>query len=207
MYSSFLNISNIVIVVTVLISLYALQNYSFLEKASFRPYKIKNDKEWWRWITNGFIHINNAHLFVNMLSLYFFGTNMLMYLQALIGDISSMLFLLFYVSAIAISGIYSYVKHKDDFGYSAVGASGAVSAVIFSCIMFDPFSKIYLYFAIGIPSWIFGLLYLYYEYYMGKRQMDNIGHDAHFSGAVYGLVFTVILYPQSITEFISHFTR
>jgi len=206
MNPDFFNVSNIMILVTALISYYALNNHSFFEKATFRPYLINHSREWWRWITNGFVHIDYSHLFVNMLSLYFFGTNLLYYLQSLAGDFSPILFLLFYISAIAVSGSYSYVRHKNDFSYSAVGASGAVSAVVFSCILFDPFSKIYLYFAIGIPSWIFGLLYLYYEYYMGKRQMDNIGHDAHFAGAIYGLLFTLMIYPQSVMNFIAHFT-
>ncbi len=205
MEQDYFNLSNIIIVVTALISYYALNNYPFFEKAAFRPYMIKHNREWWRWVTNGFIHIDYGHLFVNMLSLYFFGRNLLYYLEAVIGDLSSILFVIFYISAIAVSGIYSYVRHKDDFAYSAVGASGAVSAVIFSCILFDPFSKIYLYFAIGIPSWIFGILYLVYEYYMGKKQLDNIGHDAHFSGAVYGLVFTIVIFPQAALSFIQYF--
>ena len=205
--SDLLSLSVILIVFTSLVSYYALNNYSTFEKASFRPYRIRYNREWWRWVTNGFIHIDYMHLFVNMLSLYFFGRNLELYLGAIVPGLAPAAFLLFYISAIAVSGIYSYLRHKNDFSYSAVGASGAVSAVIFSCIMFDPFSKIYLYFALGIPSWIFGILYLFYEYYMGKKQMDNIGHDAHFSGAVYGLVFTIILYPQSVIAFIGHFIR
>lgn len=203
---NFFNMSNIMIGITVMISLYALNNYTVFEKAAFRPYLIKQNKEYWRWVTNGFIHVDYAHLFVNMLSLYFFGSNLLQYIDALAGSLAPIVFVLFYVSAIAISGIYSYMKHQDQYSYSAVGASGAVSAVVFACIMFDPFSKIYLYFAIGIPSWLFGILYLYYEYVMGKKQMDNIGHDAHFSGAIYGLVFALIIYPQSVLNIIGHFT-
>jgi membrane associated rhomboid family serine protease len=203
---NFFNMSNIMIGITVLISLYALNNYTVFEKAAFRPYLIKQNKEYWRWVTNGFIHVDYAHLFVNMLSLYFFGSNLLKYIEALTGSLAPIVFVLFYVSAIAISGIYSYMKHQDQYSYSAVGASGAVSAVVFACIMFNPFSKIYLYFAIGIPSWLFGILYLYYEYVMGKKQMDNIGHDAHFSGAIYGLAFALIIYPQSVLNIIGHFT-
>jgi membrane associated rhomboid family serine protease len=205
MGTDYSNISLILIAVTAAISWYALNNYTVMEKTVFRPYLIKHNREWWRWFTNGFIHADYMHLFVNMFTLYFFGKNLLHYLPLVAHDLAPVLFLVFYISAIAISGIYSYMKHKDNRSYSALGASGAVSAVLFSCILFDPFSKVYLYTVLGLQSWIYGILYLYYEYYMGKKQMDNIGHDAHFSGAVYGLVFTLIIYPGSVMNFIRHF--
>lgn len=200
-----MSVSLIIIALTVGLSLLAFQNAAFFEKALFRPYLMKHHNEWWRWISSGFIHLDYGHLFVNMLSFYFFGA----YVESAFGVITEssngIMFLIFYLSAIVVSGMYDYNRHQDQYAYSALGASGAVSAVIFSYVMFDPFGSIYLYFFIKLPAWMFGLLYLFYEYYMGKKQMDNIGHNAHFFGAVYGLLFPVIIHPATGLAFVQKF--
>lgn len=197
----------IILAATIILSILAFQNLRFYEMALFRPYLIKHNNEWWRWISNGFIHQDYMHLFVNMLSFYFFAEHSKSFFDSISHNDTGVLFLLFYLGGIVMSGMYSYYKHQNYYGYAALGASGAVSAVIFSCILFDPFSKIYLYGIIRLPAWIFGLVYLYYEYAMGKRQADNIGHDAHFFGAVYGFVLPIILHPQSGLDFISSFAQ
>lgn len=195
----------IIIIATIVLSIIAFQNYSFYEKALFRPYLIKHSNEWWRWVSGGFIHQDYTHLIVNMLSFYFFAGVMLGYFNMVSNSNNGLLFLLFYLSAIVLSSMYSYYKHQDQYGYAALGASGAVSAIIFSYILIDPFGTISLYFIIKIPAWLFGILYLYYEYAMGKRGGTNIGHDAHFFGAIYGLVFPVLVHPQSGLNFINKF--
>lgn len=178
----------------------AFQNYGLLEKTLFRPYLMKQNNEWWRWISSGFVHKDYGHLLVNMLSFYFFGAVVEQMYAAITG--SGIMFLIFYLSAIVVSGMYDYHRFQNRYEYAALGASGAVSAVIFSYIMFDPFGKIYLYFMIGIPAWLFGVLYLWYEYYMGRKGTDNIGHNAHFFGAVYGLLFPVIIRPETGWNFL-----
>jgi membrane associated rhomboid family serine protease len=195
----------LIILSTAIISYLALGNPSLFEKLVFSPYRIKYNKEYIRWIGHGFIHADYMHLIVNMLTLYFFSNALEQISTIIVGDYWFLYFISFYLLSIVMSSLYSYHKNKENYSYSAVGASGATSAMIFSYILFAPTSKIYLYFAIGIPSWLFGLLYLGYEYYMGKKQQDNIGHDAHFFGALFGVVFTIISYPQVVDIFISSF--
>ncbi|MCC6818274.1 MAG: rhomboid family intramembrane serine protease [Bacteroidia bacterium] len=175
--------------------------------ALFRPYLIKNNNEWWRWISGGFIHQDYMHLFVNMLSFYFFANYSLEYFNIISNNDSGILFLLFYIGAIIMSGMYSYYKYQNYYGYAALGASGAVAAVIFSFVLINPFGKIYLYGFLQMPAWLFGIVYLYYEYAMGKRKVDNIGHDAHFFGALYGFVVPILLHPQTGLDFIKRFTE
>ncbi len=196
------SITTILIALTAIVSIMGFGQPSFLEKALFRPFNISNSKEYWRWVSGGFVHADYFHLFLNMLTLYFFGSNLEYYLANSFGTNGLVLYVLLYLSAIPISSMYSFYKHKNNFGYSALGASGAVAAVLFGSILFAPLSGITLYFAITIPAWLFGILYLVYEYYMGKKQMDNIGHDAHFYGALYGILFVIMVKPSVVSSFI-----
>jgi membrane associated rhomboid family serine protease len=199
--------SIIIIIVTVLASMAAFQNHSFFEKALFRPYLMKNNNEWWRWVSNGFIHADYTHLIVNMLSFYFFASYVENEFNIITGNETGLLFVLFYLAALVMSGMYDYYRHQNNYVYSALGASGAVAAVIFAYIVYNPFSSIYLYYVIKIPAWLFGILYLFYEYYMGKKQKDNIGHNAHFFGALFGFVFPILLRPQTGLDLIEKFTN
>jgi len=113
------------------------------------------------------------------------------------------LFTLLYVTALPVSSAVSYRKHKDNPYYTAIGASGAVSAVVFANIFYDPWNLLYFFGIIPIPGIIFGAGYLYYSYYMSRKNIDNVGHDAHFWGAVYGFIFPVLIHPLSIFDFIS----
>ena len=143
------------------------------------------------------------HLFINMFVLYSFGKVVIDYYVAIFGLKGYYYFVLLYIGAIMLSVLPSFGKHKNDPGYNAVGASGAVSAVVFASILFVSLGKIYLFFIpIGIPAFIFGGLYLYYSAYMAKRGGDNIGHDAHFWGALFGIVYTIALKPKIFLYFI-----
>ena len=195
----------LILIATIGLSLLAFQNHSFYEKALFRPYLIKHSNEWWRWISGGFIHQDHMHLIVNMLSFYFFADYVMQHFNYISNNNTGLLFLLYYLSALVMSSMYSYYKHQNNYGYAALGASGAVSSIIFTYILLAPLNSIYLYYVIKIPAWLFGILYLYYEYAMGKRQMDNIGHDAHFFGAVYGLIMPIIIHPQTAIDFVKNF--
>jgi membrane associated rhomboid family serine protease len=138
--------------------------------------------------------------------LWSFGDVVLSFFNVDFGQASLLYFSGLYIGGAFFSTVYDYAKQKDNIFYNAVGASGAVSAVVFSSIILYPAGRIYLFFIpIGIPSWIFGLLYLAYSAYMGKRGGDNIGHNAHFWGAVFGIVYTILINPAYIEMFIEQF--
>lgn len=163
------------------------------------PYQVVKQNKWYQLFTSGFLHADFMHLAFNMLTLFFFGP----YLESIIGPAG---FTALYVLGILVSSIPTVFKHKNNPNYASLGASGAVEAVIFSYILFNPLSKIYLFFIpIGIPAIIFGFLYMAYSVYASKKQLGNINHDAHIGGAVFGVAFTLIVYPQSLQIFLSHF--
>ncbi len=156
-------------------------------------------------LTYGLVHGGWGHLFFNMLTLFFFGRVMEQYFAVAFGDVLGIvLYIVLYVSAIAVSTVWDLFKHKDDWNYSAVGASGAVSAILFASILFEPKMGIYIYLIpIPVPGYIFAPLYLLYCWYMAKRNMDNIGHSAHFWGSVYGLAFPLICRPDIFSHFLA----
>ena len=137
-----------------------------------------------------------------MFVLFSFGRNLEIRFQESFGANSSILFILFYATAILIAPVYSLIKNRNNYLYNAVGASGAVSAILFAEIMFDPWSKIYFFAFLPVPGILFAFLYLIYSWQMSKRQGDNIAHDTHFFGAVYGLIFPFLLSPALFPDFI-----
>lgn len=188
-------ITLVIIIVTALFSIAAFNQADLKYKYIFSPYQVIHRKQWYRLFSAAFLHANWEHLIFNMLSFYFFGP----YVEQMLGIGN---FLLIYFGAIIASSITDLFKYKDNFNYSALGASGAVSAIIFSSILLNPSSKImFLFLPIPIPAVIFGLIYLAYSYYMSKRNMDNIGHDAHFWGAIFGFVFPILLEPSLLSRF------
>lgn len=192
-------VSIIIIAVTVIVSILAFSNRDIFRRLAFNAYDIKHFKNSYRFLSYALIHADWMHLLINMLVLYSFGRVVEEYYQLYFGMKGILYYILLYVGGTALSTLPSYGKHKDDYSYTAVGASGAVSAVVFASIIFAPLSKIYLFpIPIGIPAIIFGVLYLIYSGYMGKKNVDNIGHDAHFWGAIFGFVFTIVLKPTLI---------
>jgi membrane associated rhomboid family serine protease len=159
------------------------------------PYWIERKKEYYRFITSGFIHADYLHLAFNMISLYFFG-------DQVESSIGREMYLLLYVLGLIISDIPTYLKNKNNSNYTSLGASGAVSSVIFASIVFYPVREICLYGFICFSAFIFGILYLGYSYYMDRRNSGHINHSAHFYGAVVGLVFVALI---NTTAFISMF--
>ena len=179
----------IIIIATCVISISAFSNHQVMDRFLFWPYYIKRKNEFWRFISCGFIHADYLHLAFNMFTLYFFGRYIEM---ALFQKISG--FFLFYLLSLVGSNIYSYFRHRDNYNYRALGASGAVSAIVFSFIILAPWQLIYIFF-IPIPAIVYGVLYLAYSAYMSRKNYDNIGHDAHFWGGIFGILYTLILYP------------
>jgi membrane associated rhomboid family serine protease len=192
-----------IIIITTIISLVAFSKPQFMDALIFDPARIQSQKQYYRFITCGFLHGDFFHLFVNMFVLYSFGQAVEYYYGKIFGDASEIVYLVLYITSIFAANVSTYYKHRNHSSYRALGASGAVSAVVFTSILFAPFAKIYLYGIIGLPGIILGLLYLGYSYYMSRRDSsDNINHDAHWQGAVYGILFTIVLKPVVIRIFL-----
>ena len=196
----------ITILVTILVSIYGFQNKQFFDKLLLNPYRLIQKKEFYRVISHGFIHADWTHLLVNMFVLFSFGKAIELYLGNLknLGYIHSIQFhfILLYLGGIIVSSLPSIIKHRNDSWYNSLGASGGVSSVVFASIFFNPLNIIYLYF-IPIPGIVFGILYLVYSQYMSKRNKDNVNHEAHFTGAVFGFVYPLIIHPGLIKIFLS----
>lgn len=188
--------------VTVLISLLALSRADVFDKMKFNAYLIHHNKEWYRFLSYGFIHADWMHLFINMFVLYSFGSIVEELFRVNFDLKAYAYFILLYVGGIGFSTLFDFGKYKNDIYYDAVGASGAVSAVVFSSIILYPAGKIFLFMIpIGIPAPLFGLIYLIYSAYMAKKGTGNIGHSAHFWGAIFGVVFTIGIKPEFFTLF------
>jgi membrane associated rhomboid family serine protease len=196
----------LLIAITVIISILAFNNHELFTKLQFNPYQVVHRKQYYRIISHGFIHAGWWHLFVNMFVLYFFGRTVEAYLNLLavqgIIKFPILIYLVFYLVAIVFASSISLFKQKDNAWYNAVGASGAVSAVLFFSIFFDPWQSIGVYF-IPVPGIIFAVLYVIYSHYQSKRGQDNIAHDAHLLGAIFGFVFPLFLNIGLFNHFIS----
>ncbi len=170
----------------------AFNSQEVLSKTIMWPYGVKRYNQYYRFITSGFIHADFMHLFFNMFTLFFFGQNVeIIFTKAGLGG--AIAYLVLYFLGLIVSDIPTYLKQKDNYHYHCLGASGAVSAVVFAAIIFNPWGKIYLYGAIGISAFIYAVLYIVYCVTMSRRGGDNINHDAHLWGSLFGLVFTIIL--------------
>lgn len=205
-----LSITNIIIGINVILSVIAFQNRDFMSKMLFNPYQVVHRKEYYRVITHAFIHANFIHLFFNMYVLYSFG-NLIesifvnpelfarLFPDLKFWGISNgyLFYLLLYFGGILFAVLPAIKKHNNDPGYNSLGASGAVSAVVIAFILLMPTVPLRLLFVpIDIPAFILGAAYLGYEYYMSRRGGTGIAHDAHFWGAIYGLVLLLILRPS-----------
>ena len=197
----------IIIAITSLVSVLCFNGRMNGSKLIFNAYQVWHRKEWYRMFTSGIIHSGWGHLLFNMLTLYFFGRVVEQYFGAAFGGVlGTVLYIVLYVSALAVSSIGDLIKYCDNWNYNALGASGAVSAILFASILFAPKMGIYIYLIpIPVPGYIFAPLYLLYCWYMAKRNMDNIGHTAHFLGALYGVLFPIICKPEIIAFCISQF--
>jgi membrane associated rhomboid family serine protease len=187
-----------IIAFTVVVSLLAFKDRKVFENLLFAPFDMSMQKDWFRFLTHGFIHGNIPHLAINMFVLFTFGDNVERGYAEITGKSPTMPFLLLYLGGIALASLPGYYKHKNDPTYRAVGASGAISAVVFASILMFPNDRLMLlFFPVPTKAWVFGLLYLGYEWFMNKRGRDGIAHDAHFYGALFGIVFTLVLDPTA----------
>ncbi len=191
----------ILILIISLISVLAFSQPATMAQLEFNAFQIYHRKQYYRMITHAFVHANWEHLIVNMIVLYSFGTLVEQYFFQEFGSVGTYYYLFLFFGSVIFSSLLSLYKQKDNYNYNAVGASGAVSAILFTAIFFDPWSPIYFFGILPIPGILFGGLYLYYSYYMSTKKMDNIGHDAHFLGAIFGFVLPIFIRPSLLMTF------
>ncbi len=200
-----MNITIILVIMTGIISFQAFNNSAIKGKLLFYPVSISNNGEWYRFLTSGFIHADWQHLIINMIVLYQFGEVVEYMFSGMFGEMMGRIaYVILYLSSIIIASIPSYFKHQHNPAYAALGASGATSALVFAYIIFNPWGW---FLFPPLPAVLFGVAYLWYSSYMEKRGMDNIGHNVHFWGAIYGFVFTIItiiaLQPNMLQVFMN----
>jgi membrane associated rhomboid family serine protease len=201
-----ISLTLIIVIMTGIISYQAFERPAMRSRMLFVPDLINRFGQYDRFLTHGFIHADWMHLLMNLFVLYMFGENAEYYFKMAFGAVlGPILYLFLYLGGIVVSSIPGFFKHRENRFYSALGASGAVSGVVFLNIFFAPWSLIYIYGIIPIPIVVGGVLYLWYSSYMDKKGTDNIGHDAHFYGAVWGFLFTFVAALAFRPDFVSMF--
>lgn len=196
-----LNLTLILIVITLGTSLYAWNNEHIQNKWMFNPFAAYHGKQYFRFLSSGFIHSNGMHLLFNMIALFFFGDVLERIYTNLFGTLGLIFYLITYLLGIVVANLRTFYKYRHQSYYNSLGASGGVASVLFASILYRPTSSICLYFAICMPAFILGLAYLIYSYFSGYRKGDNVNHDAHLYGALFGIAFTIIIRPVVVIEF------
>jgi len=199
-------ITIIIIGITVLFTIKGFNDQGVFNRYKFQPRAILNGKQYDRMFASGFLHVDYMHLLFNMLTLYFFANVVISFFanpayftygvnaipNPMVGYV---MFLVVYIASILAGNLLALFFHKDNAYYSAVGASGGVSGILFASIVAFPHLELRLFFAIPIKGWIFGILYLGYSVYGMQKQLGNIGHEAHLGGAIVGLIAPLMFFP------------
>ena len=189
----------VIVAVTVLVSWRAFNDRALLERLILWPPAVERRKQYDRLLGYGFVHADWMHLIFNMITLWSFGTAVERVFSEWITPVG---YVLFYLSAIVVSILPTYITHRNDANYRSLGASGGVSAVLFAFILFDPWSTLIIFpIPVPIPAFLFAILYVGYSIWMDRRGRDNVNHSAHLWGAAYGLLFTVLLEPKVLAHF------
>lgn len=214
-----LNILTIILAATVIISLIAFNNRLLLERSLFIPYDVKYHRKYSRYITHMFVHADYGHLAFNMFSLFFLGRFLLTLspaegflkpgidygLMHHYGNIEGQIhFFILYFAGGIVSTIIPFVRHQDNMHYRSLGASGAVSSVVFAAILWNPSAPLAIVFLPGLtfPAWVFGLVYLGFEFYMDRRGKGRVAHDAHIGGALFGICYILIINIDKARDFV-----
>ena len=190
------SITLIIVVITALVSIGGFNNQKIIDDLIFYPPAITRRREYYRFITHGLIHADFIHLIFNMLALYSFGTHVEKAFShhCLFGEMGKLYYVILYIGGLIIASVPDYIKHRDNYHFRSLGASGAVCAVIFASVMLFP--KLGIGFAfipgISIPGYLFAVIYLAYCIYMDKRDQTRINHSAHFWGSLFGILFIII---------------
>lgn len=199
-------VASLIFALTVGLSIYTFSNPQLFGRLMLHPYSIQRDRsKWYLILTSGLIHKDWMHLLFNMITFYYFGFALESILVANSGSIGHVYFAGLYIIALVLSDIPTIMQQKDNIGYYSLGASGAVSAVLFSFILFYPKVTLYIFMALPMPAFVFAFLYLGYCIWASKNARDHINHDAHLFGALTGLLITILLYPWIIRHFIGQF--
>lgn len=188
-------ITIIIIVITSLISIRAFKDNELMSRFIFHPPAV-NEGNWYRLFTYGAVHADYTHLIFNMFTLYFFGTEVERVFKLAFGQAQgSALFILLYISALLVSIVPTYYKNKNNASYYSLGASGAVSAIIFAYVLINPMSYMgILFIPIMLPAFLFGLLFILISISLDKKQAGGINHSAHITGGVYGMIYMVSVF-------------
>jgi len=193
-----ISLTVLIVAVTVLVSWLAFNNPRLADRLILWPPAIDRQHQYDRLVTHGFIHADFQHLLFNMITLYFFGRAVEGWFLPYIGATG---FVLFYLSAILVAILPTYLRHRHDSRYRSLGASGAVSAVLFAFILVQPWSLI-IVFVVPVPTIVYGVLYVGYSIWMDRHGHDNVNHSAHLWGAGYGVLFTLMMEPAVGPQFL-----
>lgn len=193
----------ILVIITCIISFLCFNDKRLFDSLKHHPATEYNKGQYYRWLTSGFVHGDYMHLFVNMFVLYQFGGLVESYLLYHFGTPGGLiLYIITYLLIIIMGDVPTYFKHKENFNFASVGASGGVSGIIFTYILLFPWHNLYLFAIVPLPAIIFGVLYLWYSTWASRNQNDMIDHEAHFYGAVAGILIAIISRPEIFSEFL-----
>ncbi len=198
-----MSLTLIIIVLTVGVSLIAFRDHGLMERLILWPPAIARDRQYYRLVTYGLIHGDGAHLLFNMVTLYFFGQAMEPFFARFIGEVG---YVLFYVGGLVVSILPSYLANRNNPNYRSLGASGAVSAVLFAFILIQPWAMLFVFF-IPAPAILFAAAYIAYSIWAERRNRDNINHSAHLWGAAYGVIFMIVMEPRVLGLFWDQLTN
>jgi len=193
-------ITLVIIAITCIVSFMAFKNSRLLNDLILWPPAIARQREYHRLVTYGVVHADFMHLLVNMITLFFFGRVMESFFTSRMGQFG---FALFYIGGLVVSILPTYLKNRANPNYRSLGASGAVSAVLFAFILLAPWEKIYIFFALPVPAIVYAVLYTGYSIYMDRRGQGNVNHSAHLWGAAYGVIFTLLAEPRVLPHFLN----
>ena len=194
-----ISITLAIVAITVLVSWRAFGDRRLLERLILWPPAVERGRQYDRLLTYGFVHADWMHLLFNMLALWSFGTAVEQVFTQWLGPLG---YVLFYLSAIVVAILPTWLRHRRDASYRSLGASGGVAAVLFASILFDPWATLILFpIPVPIPAFVFALLYVAYSIWMDRRGGDNVNHSAHLWGAAYGVLFTLVLEPRILGHF------
>ncbi|MCW2261964.1 MULTISPECIES: rhomboid family intramembrane serine protease [Sphingobacterium] len=197
-------VASIIFALTVASSIYSFSNPQVLGEMMLHPYSIYRKKRIYTILTSGMVHKDWGHLLFNMITFYYFGFGLEKILIQ-VSDWGHLQFAIIYISSLILSDIPTIFQHKNNPGYYSLGASGAICAVLFSYIMFDPKMMLGIFMIIPMPAYIFAVLFLGYCIWASKNSKDGVNHDAHLFGAISGVIITLLLYPWIFKHFISQF--
>ena len=195
-----------IIILTSVISVLSFSNRRLMDALIFWPPAISMQHQYYRFLTCGLIHADFMHLAFNMFTLYFFGTALENYYMGELG-LQHYYYPILYFTALIAANIPTYIKRKDDYNYRSLGASGAVCAVLFAFILIRPWDTVAIFSIIKLPAVIYAALFLGYSVYMSRRGGDNVNHDAHLWGALFGILFTAAVHPAIMADFVNQLSH